>query len=118
MNELNTLEVGGKAFRIMEKPLLAAFRIEWDGERVNPTAHGREADLEDMLVEGMTEMIEQRPMMRRVLRRAMRRVWVNTRHELLSYWLDGWPITLAGCGILFVLMYGGAALLHWIGGAI
>ena len=55
------------------------------------------------------------PHMRRPLFRSMRRVWKDTLPEVFAYWLDGWPLTLAGVVVLFVLLELFAAIMKALG---
>lgn len=103
---------------VMRDERQALLQFELRGNEAEATVRGNSKVVEDILAEGLVKLIRKEPQLRRTVNRAMRRVWRETRHELISYWLDGWPFTLLGAGILFGIVYGFSAFMHWIGGAV
>lgn len=77
--------------------------------------HGDPDEVADLLGETLTNAIIQDPQLRRPLIRSMRRVRFKTMHEILRYWLEGWPFTVVGMAVLFGIMYGFAALMKALG---
>ena len=77
--------------------------------------HGKPDEVADLLGETLTNAIIQDPQLRRPVVKAMRSVRFRTMHEILRYWLEGWPFTLVGMAVLFGIMYGFAALMKALG---
>ena len=93
----------------------AIIKIDLDGEEVRTEMRGDADKLCSMLAQSLERLIHEEPMMRRKLRKYARALWRNTRSEIIDYWLDGWPWTLAGMMVLFVLMYLFAAIMRALG---
>lgn len=83
--------------------------------KVSHWFHGKPRELGDLLVDPVTKLIKEQPDVRRELRRAVRRVRVNTMPDFVRYWLDGWPLTLIGVGLIYLVLYGLGFVLHWLG---
>lgn len=77
--------------------------------------HGKPDEIADLLGETLTNAIIRDPFLRRPMLRSFWRVWKMTMPEILRYWLEGWPFTLAGMAVLFGVMYGFAALMKALG---
>lgn len=94
----------------------AIIKIELEGKEIRSELRGDADKLCNMLAQSLERLIHKEPMMRRKLRKYARALWRNTRSDILDYWLDGWPWTVAGIAVMFGLAYIFAAFMRWIGG--
>lgn len=98
-----------------EADLPVLYMKQQETGKIEKWIHGDPNDIERILTESMTALIAEQPNMRRVLRRAVHRVRVNTMPDFVRYWLDGWPLTLIGVGLIYLVLYGLGFVLHWLG---
>ena len=99
-----------------EKSRQALIRIERIDDQVRWSFNSEDGgEFANILAVGLVDMIDANPKMRRVLKRAMRRVWYATLPDWIAYWIDGWPFTLIGVAVLTAVVYGFGCLMHWIG---
>lgn len=99
----------------MQKERQASIRITLVGDDVTSEWHGTVLDLTNILYQRMVELIRKNPGVRRQMKKAMRRAWRETRPEWINYWLDGWPLTLIGAGVIAAAIYGVSCLCHLLG---
>ena len=96
----------------MEKARQAHLRAEILDNQISADYYGKESDLVLMIERMAADMVDNRPTLRRKIRKAVLRA---TRLDWVEYLLDGWPFTLAGAAVLFGLVYAFSAFCHWIG---
>ena len=96
----------------MEKARQAHLRAEILDNQISADYYGKESELVLMIERMAADMVDNRPTLRRKIRKAVLRA---TRLDWVEYLLDGWPFTLAGAAILFGIVYGFAALMHALG---
>lgn len=77
--------------------------------------HGETEEIAELLQVALTDAILENPQLRRPVLKAMRGVRFRTMHEILRYWLEGWPFTVVGAAVLFGVLYGFAALMQAVG---
>lgn len=92
----------------------AIIKIELDGDAVRTELRGDADKLCSMLAKSLERLIHEEPMMRRKLRKHARALWRNTRSDILDYWLDGWPWTVAGIAVMCGLLYIFSAFMRWL----
>lgn len=100
----------------MVKTRQAHIRAEVIGNEMSADYHGKENDLAEMVERMTVDMVENRPAMRRKLRRAMRSAMWQTAPDWLHYLCDGWQLTLVGVGILTLVVYGLCWVMHGVVG--
>ena len=98
-----------------EKARQAKICLEMVDSKAKSEYYGSVREISDLLEDSFTELIHDDHAMRRVIRVASRNAMRNTMPELVRYWLDGWPLTVAGAAILFGIVYGFAALMRALG---
>jgi hypothetical protein len=81
----------------------------------NKYLHGNTEEIAELLQVALTDAILENPQLRRPVVKAMRSVRFRAMHEILRYWLEGWPFTVVGCAALFGALYGFAALMQAVG---
>lgn len=96
----------------MDKARQAHIRAEIVDNQISADYHGMPDDLVTMIERMAADMVDNRPTLRRKIRRAVLRA---TRRDWVEYLLDGWPFTLAGAAVLFGLVYAFSAFCHWMG---
>ena len=98
-----------------EKARQAKICVELVDSKVHSEYHGSVRDLSDMLEASFSELISDDPDMRRAIRYATRNAMRNTLPDFVRYWLDGWPMTVAGAAALYGLVYVASVFAHWLG---
>ena len=99
----------------MQKERQASIRITLTGDEVRSEWRGTALELSTILYQSTAELIRKNPGVRRQMKKAMRRAWRETRPEWINYWLDGWPLTLLGAGLIAGGIYGASWVCHLIG---
>lgn len=99
----------------MQKERQASIRITLVGDEVTSEWHGTVLDLTTILYQSIVDLIHKNPGIRRKMKTAMRRVWRETRQEWLRYWIDAWPLTLIGAGLIAGGVWAAGQVLHWLG---
>lgn len=102
----------------MVKERQAHVQAEIVGDKLTASFYGKEDDLAYCFERSMIRIIDNHPEMRRKLHRAERRAMRATMPEWVAYWLDGWPLSVAGAALIFGVVYAFSAFVHWIGGVI
>ena len=98
-----------------EKARQAKICLEMVDSKAKSEYYGSVREISDLLEDSFTELIHDDHAMRRVIRVASRNAMRNTMPELVRYWLDGWPLTVAGAAALYGVIYGLSVVCHWLG---
>ena len=77
-----------------------------------------EWELLAMLGDGLAEWLFDNPDKHRAARKFIRRVFRDFCPDWIAYWIDGWALRVFGVGCMFAVLYGFAALMQKLGGAI
>ena len=93
----------------------AMIQLEMVDSETMSDYYGSVRDLSDLLEKSFTDLINDNPGMRRTIRRATSNAMRNTLPDFVRYWLDGWPLTVAGAAALYGLVYVASVFAHWLG---
>ena len=98
-----------------EKARQAKICMELVDSKTNSEYYGSVREISGLLEDSFTELITSDPKMRRAIRYATRNAMRNTLPDFVRYWLDGWPLTVAGAAALYGVIYGLSVVCHWLG---
>ena len=98
-----------------EKARQAKICVELVDSKTNSEYYGSVREISGLLEDSFTDLITSDPAMRRAIRYATRNAMRNTLPDFVRYWLDGWPLTVAGAAALYGLVYVASVFAHWLG---